>query len=124
MEIVNSDQAPAAIGPYSQAVKHENFVFCSGQIPLNVEGNIVSESVTEQTHQVFANLKAVLEAAGSSFDKVVKVTMFLTDLNDFATVNEIYASYFIGEIKPARSTIQVAALPRGAKVEVECIAIL
>lgn len=124
MEVVQTAQAPAAIGPYSQAVKNGSFVFCSGQIPLRVDGSLVEGDIKEQAHQVFTNLKAVLEAAGSDFSKVLKSTMFLVDLDDFAVVNEIYATYFTGDIKPARSTIQVAALPKGAKVEVECIAIL
>lgn len=124
MEIVNTDRAPAAIGPYSQAVKSGGFVFCSGQIPLNTGGVIVDGDVKAQAVQVLNNLKAVLEAAGSSLNRAVKCTMFLADMNDFAVVNEVYAQFFTADVKPARSTIQVARLPRDAKVEVECIAAL
>lgn len=124
MEIVNTLGAPRAIGPYSQAVKGGDLVFCSGQIPLTAEGVMVEGDVKAQALQVLTNLKAVVEAAGSSLDKVVKCTMFLADMNDFATVNEVYTQFFTGEIKPARSTIQVARLPKDAKVEVECIALV
>ncbi len=124
MEIVNTDKAPAAIGPYSQAVKSGGFVFCSGQIPLNTEGVIVEGDVRAQAVQVLTNLKAVVEAAGSTLDRAVKCTMFLADMNDFAVVNEVYSQFFTADVKPARSTIQVARLPRDAKVEVECIAAL
>ena len=122
MEIVTTDKAPAAIGPYSQAVKSGGFVFCSGQIPLNTEGVIVDGDVRVQAVQVLTNLKAVVEAAGSSLDRAVKCTMFLADMNDFAVVNEVYSQFFTADVKPARSTIQVARLPKDAKVEVECIA--
>lgn len=124
MEIVITDKAPAAIGPYSQAVKSGGFVFCSGQIPLNTEGVIVDGDVRAQAVQVLTNLKAVVEAAGSTLDRAVKCTMFLADMNDFAVVNEVYSQFFTADVKPARSTIQVARLPRDAKVEVECIAAL
>lgn len=124
MEIVTTLEAPQAIGPYSQAVKGGGFVFCSGQIPLTAEGVLVEGDVKAQALQVLTNLKAVVGAAGSSLDRVVKCTMFLADMNDFATVNEVYAGFFTGDIKPARSTIQVARLPKDAKVEVECIALI
>lgn len=124
MEIVTTDKAPAAIGPYSQAVKSGGFVFCSGQIPLNTEGVIVDGDVRAQAVQVLTNLKAVVEAAGSTLDRAVKCTMFLADMNDFAVVNEVYSQFFTADVKPARSTIQVARLPKDAKVEVECIAAL
>ena len=122
-EIISTENAPGAIGPYSQAIKANGMVFCSGQIPIDPStGNFVSDDVAEQTVQVFKNLQAVLEAAGSGFDKVVKTTVFLADMNDFAAMNEVYGQYFT-ENKPARATVQAARLPRDAKVEIECIAI-
>lgn len=121
MEIIHTDQAPAAIGPYSQAVRHGGLLFCSGQIPLTVEGKIVEGSVSEQTHQVLKNLSAVLAAGGSSLNKVVKTTIFLSDMENFAKVNEVYASYF-SDHKPARATVEVARLPKDVLVEIECIA--
>ena len=122
-EVVSTDKAPGAIGPYSQAIKASGMVFCSGQIPIDpATGNFVSEDISEQTVQVFKNLMAVLEAAGSGLDKVVKTTVFLADMNDFAAMNEVYANYFT-ENKPARATVQAARLPRDAKVEIECIAV-
>lgn len=121
MEIIHTDQAPAAIGPYSQAVRHGDLLFCSGQIPLTVEGKIVEGSVSEQTHQVLKNLSAVLAAGGSSLNKVVKTTIFLSDMENFAKVNEVYASYF-SDHKPARATVEVARLPKDVLVEIECIA--
>jgi len=121
-EIISTDKAPGAIGPYSQAIKTGGMVYCSGQIPIDpVTGEFVSNDITEQTDQVLKNLSAVLEAAGSSLGNVVKTTVFLADMSDFAAMNEIYASYF-GENKPARATVQAARLPREAKVEIECIA--
>jgi 2-iminobutanoate/2-iminopropanoate deaminase len=119
--IIATEKAPAAIGPYSQAISIGNLVFTSGQIPLTAEGQLIAGDVSAQTHQVFQNLQAVLEAAGSSLQQVVKATVFLQDMNDFATVNEIYAAYF-GEHKPARSTVQVARLPKDVAVEIDCIA--
>jgi 2-iminobutanoate/2-iminopropanoate deaminase len=119
--IIATSAAPAAIGPYSQAISFGNLVFTSGQIPLTAQGQLVEGDVSAQTHQVFQNLQAVLEAAGSSLQQVVKATVFLRDMNDFATVNEIYAAYF-GEHKPARSTVQVARLPKDVAVEIDCIA--
>lgn len=122
--IVSTPDAPAAIGPYSQAVRAGAFVFLSGQIPLDPRtGELVGgDDVEAQTRQVLANLKAVLQAAGASFAQVVKTTIFLTDLSDFATVNRVYATAFEGVDPPARATIQVAGLPRGAKVEIEAVA--
>ncbi len=123
-ETISTENAPSAIGPYSQAVKVGNFVFCSGQIPIDpATGEFVSEEVTEQTRQVLKNLSAVLEAAGSSLANVVKTTVFLVDMNDFAQMNEVYAEFF-SENKPARATVQAARLPRDAKVEIECIALI
>jgi 2-iminobutanoate/2-iminopropanoate deaminase len=122
-EVISTDKAPGAIGPYSQAIKANGMIFCSGQIPIDpATGNFISEDVAEQTGQVFKNLLAVLEAAGSGFDKVVKTTVFLADMNDFAAMNEVYSKYFV-ENKPARATVQAARLPRDAKVEIDCIAL-
>lgn len=123
-EIIATDKAPGAIGPYSQAVKAGNLVFVSGQIPIDpATGNFVSEEIAEQTEQVLKNLKAVLEAAGASIASVVKTTVFLADMNDFGVMNEIYGRYF-GENSPARATVQAARLPRDARVEIDCIAIV
>ncbi|AMA74526.1 RidA family protein [Aneurinibacillus thermoaerophilus] len=121
MEQISTNQAPAAIGPYSQAVKVGNFIYTSGQIPLTPEGELVTGDIVAQTHQVFANLKAVLAAAGATLNNVVKVTVFVKDMNDFATINEIYAEYF-GEHRPARSLVQVARLPKDVSLEIEMIA--
>jgi 2-iminobutanoate/2-iminopropanoate deaminase len=121
--IVRTDAAPAAIGPYSQAVVANGFVFAAGQVPLDPNtGQIVSGDIRAQTKRVMENLKAVLAASGSSFDKVVKTTVFLRDMNDFGTMNEIYGEYF-QENPPARSTVQVAKLPREAAVEIEVVAL-
>lgn len=121
-EIIATDKAPGAIGPYSQAIKAGGMLFCSGQIPIDpATGEFVEGGVTEQTEQVFKNLIAVLEAGGTSLDGVVKTTVFLADMNDFAAMNEVYANYFDSN-KPARATVQAARLPRDAKVEIECIA--
>jgi 2-iminobutanoate/2-iminopropanoate deaminase len=121
MKIIASKQAPAAVGPYSQAIAAGDFLFISGQIPLVPEtGLLISQDIREQTEQVLKNLRAVCEAAGGSLNKIVKCTVFMTDLAHFQAMNEIYAKYF-AEHKPARSTIQVAALPRGAAVEIEAI---
>ncbi len=123
LERISTDRAPAAIGPYSQAIKFGNLLFTSGQIPLNPEGQIVEGGIAEQTHQVFRNLKAVLEEAGATFESVIKATVFIKDMNQFAQVNEIYATYF-GDHKPARSTVEVARLPKDVFVEIELIAAL
>ena len=123
-EIVATENAPGAIGPYSQAVKAGGMVFCSGQIPIDAAtGEFVSADVAEQTEQVLKNLSAVLKAAGSDLNNVVKTTVFLSDMNDFAAMNEIYAKYF-SENKPARATVQAARLPRDARVEIDCIAVI
>lgn len=121
MKIVDTEKAPKAIGPYSQAIKCGDFLFCSGQIPLNSAGEVVSDDPVEQAKQVLQNLKEVLLAGGSDFSRVVKTTVFLTDLSVFPQINEVYAEFF-GNHKPARSTVQVSALPKGVKVEIECIA--
>ena len=123
-ESVSTDKAPGAIGPYSQAIKAGGLVFCSGQIPIDpVTGEFVSNDVTEQTEQVLKNLSAVLEAAGTSLAGVVKTTVFLADMSDFAAMNEVYGKYF-SHNKPARATVQAARLPRDARVEIECIAVV
>ena len=124
MQTVSTENAPGAIGPYSQAVVTGNMVFCSGQIPIDpATGQFVSEDVAEQTEQVLKNLSAVLEAAGSDLGKVVKTTVFLADMSDFAAMNDVYARYFDAN-KPARATVQAARLPRDARVEIECIALV
>ena len=121
MNIVNTNKAPAAIGPYSQAIKTGNLVFTSGQIPINPEsGNVEATGIKEQTKQICENLKAVLEEAGTSLEKVVKTTCFLQNMEDFAEFNEVYASYFTG--KPARSYVAVKALPKNVLAEIEVIA--
>lgn len=121
MKYVATDKAPAAIGPYSQGIIAGDLFYSSGQIPLTAAGDIVLGTIEDQTHQVFANLKAVLAEAGSSLDQVIKTTVFIQDMNDFGSLNEVYASYF-GNHKPARSTVEVARLPKDAKVEIEVIA--
>ena len=121
-KIISTDKAPAAVGPYSQAVRAGSMLFTAGQIPLDPQsGQIVSQDVGEQTRRVLENLSEVLRAAGLSFGNVVKTTVFLTDLADFQTMNEIYATYFRDQ-PPARSTVQVSALPKGARVEIELVA--
>jgi 2-iminobutanoate/2-iminopropanoate deaminase len=124
MEKVQTEQAPQAIGPYSQALKAGGFVFASGQIPLDPVGmELVEGDIRAQTERVVANLRAVLEAAGSSLDRVVRTTVYLADLADFAAMNEVYATAF-GETRPARSTIQAARLPRDARIEIDAIALI
>jgi 2-iminobutanoate/2-iminopropanoate deaminase len=121
-KIVSTNEAPAAIGPYSQAVRSGRFLFCSGQIPLDPKsGQIVPGDIAAQTRRVLDNIAAVLRAEGLSFDSVIKTTIFLTDLGDLQAVNDIYGSYF-KQNPPARSTVQVSALPKGANVEIEVIA--
>lgn len=123
-EIVSTKNAPGAIGPYSQAVKAGQMVFVSGQIPIDpATGEFVSGDVSEQTQQVLINLSAVLEAAGSSLGDVVKTTVFLADMNDFAAMNAVYGEYFTDN-KPARATVEAARLPRDARVEIDCIAVI
>lgn len=120
---VRTDSAPQAIGPYSQAIVAQGLVFCSGQIPLDpATGNVVEGGIDEQTHRVLKNLTAVVEAAGSSMAKVIKTTVFLQSMSDFAAMNAIYATYFPAPA-PGRSTVEVARLPRSALVEIECIAL-
>ena len=122
-KIISTNEAPAAVGPYSQAVRIGSTVYCAGQIPLDPKsGHIVSKDISEQTRRVLDNISAILKAEGLLFENIVKTTIFLTDLADFQTVNEIYASYF-KQAPPARSTVQVAALPKGARIEIEAIAV-
>ena len=124
LEIIATDKAPAAIGPYSQMVKFGNMLFCSGQIPLDpATGEIVAGDIRAQTEMVMNNIAAVLIAAGAGFDDVIKTTIFLVDLGDFATVNEIYGKRFQNH-KPARSTVAVKGLPRGSLLEIEVVAAL
>ncbi len=122
-QVIHSDQAPQAIGPYSQAIRVGEFIFCAGQTPIDpATGNLVAGGIEEQTHRVLQNLSAVLQAAGSSLDRVVKTTVFLLDMNEFARMNAVYAEYFPKQ-PPARSTVQVARLPKDARVEIELIAL-
>ena len=121
-EAVSSPDAPRAIGPYSQAVRSRQLLFVSGQVPLDpATGQIVAGDIAAQTHQVFANLAAVLKAGGRSFADVVKTTVFLADMNDFTVVNDVYGTYFT-QPYPARATVEVARLPKDARVEIELIA--
>jgi len=123
MKAVSTNKAPQAIGPYSQAIIANGMVFTSGQIALNSNGEIVSDKIEKQTKQVLKNLTAVLEEAGSSLDKVIKTTIFLSNMDDFKIVNEVYSSYF-NQHKPARSTVAVKTLPLNVKVEIDCIALI
>lgn len=120
-DAIQTSDAPAAIGPYAQAVSFGNLICTSGQIPLTPQGELAAEDIVGQTRQVLANLRAVLQAAGSDLDRVVKVTIFLKDMNDFAAVNGVYAEHF-GEPYPARSTVEVARLPRDVRIEIEAMA--
>ena len=123
-DIIATDRAPQAIGPYSQAVRAGNLVFASGQIPIDpATGEFVAGGIAEQTEQVLRNLTAVFEAAGLSLNQVVKTTVFLLDMNDFAAMNEVYGRFF-GQQPPARATVQAARLPRDARVEIEAIAMM
>jgi 2-iminobutanoate/2-iminopropanoate deaminase len=121
-KVVVTQDAPQAIGPYSQAITFGDLVFCSGQIPLAPDGTLVEGGITEQTRQVLTNLKGLLAAAGSSLEHVVKTTVFLSDMNEFRAMNEVYEQFFSGDA-PARSTVQVARLPRDVRVEIEAIAV-
>jgi 2-iminobutanoate/2-iminopropanoate deaminase len=123
MKIVQTNQAPAAIGPYSQGMIVNNLFYSSGQIPLTAEGVMILGGIKEQTHQVFKNLAAVLSAAGASFDTVVKATVSIKSMDDFASINEVYGEYFSTN-KPARSCVEVARLPKDALVEIEVIALV
>lgn len=123
-QVIHTQQAPAAIGPYSQAIKAGNMLFVSGQLPIDPQtGNLVTGSITEQTERIMMNIQAILTAGGASLANIVKTTIFLADLNDFAEVNAAYGRYFPAN-PPARSTVQVARLPKEGRVEIECIAVL
>lgn len=121
-EIIQTDQAPKAIGPYSQAIKCQGWIFVSGQIALNAQGQLISGGIQDQTRLVLQNLSNILKSAGSSLEQVVKSTIFMADLKDFGTMNDIYAEFF-GKSLPARETVQAAALPRGALIEISVIAL-
>ncbi len=123
MRTTHTQQAPKAIGPYSQGVIANNIFYSSGQIPLKPNGELAGESLEDQVHQVFANLKAVLSSAGASLSTVVKTTVFIKDMEDFPEINDIYASYFTDHL-PARSCIEVSRLPKDVKVEIEVIALI
>ena len=121
-EIVATEKAPKALGPYSQAIRANGMIYCSGQIPINpASGTVEAKTIEEQTTQSITNLKNVLEKAGSSLAKVVKTTVFIKDMNDFAALNKVYADLF-GDTRPARSCVEVARLPKDVLVEIECIA--
>ena len=123
MDIISTETAPQALGPYSQAIRANGFIFCSGQIPIDpAAGAVVATTAEDQTRQAITNLRNVLEAAGAGLDKVVKTTVFISDMNDFAAVNGVYAELF-GDTKPARSCVQVARLPKDVKIEIEAIAV-
>jgi 2-iminobutanoate/2-iminopropanoate deaminase len=122
-KVIATPEAPKAIGPYSQAIAAGGFVFCSGQIPLDpATGELEKGDIRAQTERVMKNLQAVLAAAGAGFADVVRTTIFLADLGDFAAVNEVYGGFFAGSAPPARATVQVAALPKGARVEIDAVA--
>lgn len=119
-KIITTDEAPAAIGPYSQAVQHGDTLYVSGQLPLHPETKKMEEDVSKQARQSMENIRAIVTAAGSSMEKVIRCGIFVTDLGDFAAINDVYATFFEGDF-PARATVQVAALPLGAKVEIDAI---
>lgn len=121
MEKINTEMSPAAIGPYSQAIKINKMIFTSGQIPFNAEGKLISDDVQEQTRQSLNNVKNILEEAGTSMDNVIKCTVFISNMDDFSKINEVYQEFF-SEPYPARSCVEVARLPRDVKVEIEAIA--
>lgn len=120
-KVISTEKAPAAIGPYSQGIKAGNLVFTSGQLPINPENGVMPETIEEQTKQSLENVKAILEAEGLSMGKVIKTTVFLSDMNNFAKMNDIYKDYF-KEAAPSRSAVQVARLPKDALIEIEAIA--
>ncbi len=121
-EAIHSDAAPAALGPYSQAIRTGELIFTAGQIPLRADGTLNDGGIQAQTRQVLENLRAVLEAAGSGLERVVKCTVFLADMNDFAAMNEVYGQFF-ADTPPARSAVEVARLPKDARIEIECVAL-
>lgn len=122
-EVISTTNAPKAVGPYNQAIVYDNIVYCSGQIAIDpITNELVENDITVQTNQIFNNIKALLNSSGSDLSKVLKVNVYLTNIDDFATVNEIYASYFEGTDYPARSCVEVSNLPKGALIEIEVIA--
>jgi 2-iminobutanoate/2-iminopropanoate deaminase len=123
MNVIQTQNAPAAIGPYSQGIVVNNIFYSSGQIPLTAEGNMVTGDIKDQTHQVFKNLQALLEAAGASFETVIKATVFIKNMDDFTAINEVYGQYFNSH-KPARSCVEVARLPKDALIEIEVVALV
>lgn len=123
MKIIQTNQAPQAIGPYSQAVQVGNLLYTSGQVPLTPAGEVVDGDVREQTHQVLKNITSILSEAGTNLENVVKTTIFIKNMNDFQAINEVYASYF-NDHKPARSTVEVARLPKDVLIEMEVIALI
>lgn len=123
-KIIKTPNASLPVGPYNQAVATGSLIYTAGQIPLDKSGNMVAGTIKEQTTQVLENVKAVIEAGGSSLEKVIKATVFLKDLNDFAGMNEVYAQYFKAETAPARTTIQVARIPKDSLVEIEVVAVI
>jgi len=123
MKKISTEKSPAAIGPYSQAIKINDMIFTSGQIPFDAEGKLISDDVQEQTRQSLNNVKNILEEAGSSMDNVIKCTVFISNMDDFSKINEVYQEFF-SEPYPARSCVEVARLPRDVKVEIEAIAII
>jgi 2-iminobutanoate/2-iminopropanoate deaminase len=122
-QVISSKSAPPAVGAYSQAIFANGFIFTSGQLPADNEGNLIIDDIAAATRQALQNVQSILQAAGGDMDAIVKATIFLTDMDDFAVVNEVYAKFFNGE-PPARSCVAVAALPKGVKVEIEAIAYL
>ncbi|AZO96600.1 RidA family protein [Iocasia frigidifontis] len=122
MKEINTEKSPAAIGPYSQAINIDRLIFTSGQIPFTAEGELVSDNVQDQARQSLNNIKNILEKAGSSMEKVIKCTVFISDMNEFGQVNEVYQEFFSKPF-PARSTVEVARLPKDVKVEIEAIAL-
>lgn len=123
MNVIQTQNAPAAIGPYSQGIVVNNTFYSSGQIPLTAEGQMVTGDIKDQTHQVFKNLQALLETAGASFETVIKATVFIKNMDDFAAINEVYGQYFSSH-KPARSCVEVAKLPKDALIEIEVVALV
>ena len=123
MEAIHSDAAPAAIGPYAQAIRCGDLIFTSGQIALTANGNFIDDNVAAETQQVMKNLDHVLKAAGCELNCIVKTTIFLTDMNDFTKVNEVYGRFFTGDSPPARACVEVAGLPKGALFEIDCVAL-
>lgn len=121
MKAISTDKAPAAIGPYSQAVKTDNFIFISGQLPINPVSGEMADNIKEQTKQSLNNVTAILHEAGSSSDKILKITVFLQNMNDFADMNEVYSEFF-NEPYPARAAVEVARLPKDALIEIEAVA--